>query len=188
MLTLKMRSKDNTPVYVMGLSYENLARLKGDQPIAFPAASLGLGPGTIYIVAGATEEALATEFGIPHSGRPIVDGFVDRYDPTTGGFTRKPEPHPYAPDGAPPPEDDKEHVKVRVELTKKRPSLWTTFNGGTVIGNIPYDDKQRLIWLRTPPSMNRKDLILTQRVTAIAVVLNFLQRTKGRSRPKNETT
>lgn len=60
MLKLKTTQADGSPLYVLGLSHENLKRLKEDQPIKVNLADLG-GTGEVLIFAGATEESMIRE-------------------------------------------------------------------------------------------------------------------------------
>lgn len=51
------------PMYVFGLSHENLSRLKAGRPITFSMRERGADvDGRVIIVAGRTEEAIAAEF------------------------------------------------------------------------------------------------------------------------------
>lgn len=69
---------DGAPVLIMGLSNENLRRLREGQPVAFPAESIGLPPMDIVIYYAPTEEqaeALLCEmFGKPPRRRVGPDG------------------------------------------------------------------------------------------------------------------
>lgn len=49
---------DGTPLLILGLSAENMARLLSDQPISFDLAELGLPPARVVIVGGQTEEII----------------------------------------------------------------------------------------------------------------------------------
>lgn len=50
--------KSGTPVLLIGLSHENLARLVADEPIAFDAEELGLPALRVLLMAAPTEQDL----------------------------------------------------------------------------------------------------------------------------------
>lgn len=56
-----LTGKDGRTTILLGLSFENLARLGKGQPIKFNLSDLGLGDQDVVIMAGTTEEAMADE-------------------------------------------------------------------------------------------------------------------------------
>ena len=77
MFKARGQTNDGRPVIVIGLSYGNLDRLRGGEPIEFNLSEIGLTGGCI-ILAGKTEDAIlkeltgvALEAGVPvHAGDP----------------------------------------------------------------------------------------------------------------------
>lgn len=49
------------PLIIIGLSDENLRRLRDDQPIRFDLADLGLPPALVLILGGPTEDAIVDQ-------------------------------------------------------------------------------------------------------------------------------
>ena len=54
---------DGRPIFLIGLSFANLDRLRADQPIKFDGRDFGF-DGDILIFAGATEAAMAESLNI----------------------------------------------------------------------------------------------------------------------------
>lgn len=61
MLKLTATQRDGTPLVLFGLSRMNIDRLVAGEPISFELAEVDLGPGTLVIWAGSTEQAMADE-------------------------------------------------------------------------------------------------------------------------------
>ena len=61
---LKMRGRDRSghPVIILGLSDQNLHRLRRGEPISFSLTELGFKGGSVVIFSGATEADMAREF------------------------------------------------------------------------------------------------------------------------------
>lgn len=69
MIKALLREPSGTPVVVLGLSGENMARLMADEPIVVQLAELGLQPMKILLMGGRTEAditaQLTAQFGEP---------------------------------------------------------------------------------------------------------------------------
>lgn len=63
--------RDGVPLIGLGLSRENLKRLKDGQPIVVHLADLNLPPGQILIFYGTTEAAMAKTL-LPHIGEDTI--------------------------------------------------------------------------------------------------------------------
>lgn len=63
MLKAKVTLEDDTPCVVLGLSEENIRRLRAGNPIMFSGWQIGI-PGSVMIRYGATEGAIAQALGI----------------------------------------------------------------------------------------------------------------------------
>ncbi|MFF7966728.1 hypothetical protein ACFZC3_15350 [Streptomyces sp. NPDC007903] len=61
MIKALLREPGGTPVVVLGLSNENMARLMADEPIIVQLADLGLKPMKILVMGGRTEDTLAAQ-------------------------------------------------------------------------------------------------------------------------------
>lgn len=59
MIKAVLRRPNGSPLYILGLSEENVKRLKEGFPIAFAGNTMGL-PGDFVIMYGATEEIIET--------------------------------------------------------------------------------------------------------------------------------
>jgi hypothetical protein len=53
--------RDGYPIYIIGLSAENIKRLQDGHPIHFQASDIGAGAGEFLIMAGQDEATLAGE-------------------------------------------------------------------------------------------------------------------------------
>lgn len=55
------RSGDGTPLLILGLSGENMARLMAGEPIRIDTAAMGLPKMNVVIVGGRTEESITED-------------------------------------------------------------------------------------------------------------------------------
>lgn len=71
-IKLRLRREGTVgPFIIIGLSEDNLDKLRGGYPISFPLADLGMGDGRIMLMAGKDERAMVDELereGIPIGG------------------------------------------------------------------------------------------------------------------------
>lgn len=75
----------NGPLVILGLSEENLKRLREDKPIHFQLAELGLGDGEFLLFAGKTEAAMIDQLA--------KAGLIDPADvPAAKAAAAKPKP------------------------------------------------------------------------------------------------
>lgn len=66
MIKARLKTINGTRVYLIGLSDENVKRLKAGQPIQFDAKDIGIPEGgQVLIVHGTTEQEIAKEFNLP---------------------------------------------------------------------------------------------------------------------------
>ena len=61
MIKAKATKHDGKDIYIIGLSYENLQRLKDDKPIVFNGQEIGLGDCEILIFSAMTESLMAAQ-------------------------------------------------------------------------------------------------------------------------------
>lgn len=75
MIKARLKDKNGRPVYFLGLSDENVEKLKLGMPIAFPTHEIGIGgDGTLVIHYGETEHALEEELRTLVTGKGKTDG------------------------------------------------------------------------------------------------------------------
>lgn len=81
MLKARGVTGEGEPLFIFGLSHENLQRLQAGETIHFTLRDMGFSSGEVMIISGPTEAAIARQLGVPLVPKPVVDPTRASNDP-----------------------------------------------------------------------------------------------------------
>lgn len=77
MIKFSANTPDRRKLIGLGLSHENLKRLKDNQPIRFKGESVGLDGVDVLIFAGKTEESMAAKLDPAITANSVITNIAD---------------------------------------------------------------------------------------------------------------